>query len=584
MSRQMQRVSIHQAKEQKLSLSVELRPLIYSLGAICLITTIGLFLALQGWKSRKPAFDMMTYIYNADAFLHNGRFPQYGDVSSYGSFSPPGTSWLMLPGVLIFHDPRLFEKVGSAALHLGTLMGIFLLALAALGPRAAYLSIVLYGLSSIGLSFAGSLWPIGHPFFYVWTAYFACLWATRRDPKYFAAAIVIWAIGMYVDMAITPALIMLAVIWLFYRPQVFSWHLLLGGAFILALWYPYLHFESGRGYADIKSQLLRQNIAPHNFKDAWCNPNLTMQTWDEASNQSTANPSAPSTSLNATAGLLGRLLIRANAIKDGLLSNLIENTQMFGFSVLLLLLLIIISGLGLRGFPTRYLPRPIAAFVDRLSLSTAIDMRNQEMVAALVVCLLGPWSVLLIVAEPGRTERFLWLWPLQVILLAAAVTSLLPRLRSSDTIGGIGQVALIALIVPSAILSTVERSHQTGWAGNDAEEVKVAEYIAQDLYSQGKDQAGISYQLLLYPFMVRDHIIDPHYKVGAEFDLLFQYMYGISNTNQCAEGIAPYDEYRIVQIHPEPSEAAPKHYFEIPPDAHFRLIAQFENYQVLRRD
>jgi len=31
-----------------------------------------------------------------------------------------------------------------------------------------------------------------------------------------------------------------------------------------------------------------------------------------------------------------------------------------------------------------------------------------------------------------------------------------------------------------------------------------------------RDQAAIGYQLLFYPFMVQDHVIDPDYKVGAD--------------------------------------------------------------------
>ncbi|HEX6386758.1 MAG TPA: hypothetical protein VF177_18985, partial [Anaerolineae bacterium] len=199
----------HRAVERQRVSSIESRHLIYGVAVVLLVTAIGLLLALQGWKSRPPATDMMTFIYNADAFLKNGTFPQYGDISSYGSFSTPGTSWLMVPGMLIFTDPRLFEKAGSALLHFGTLLGVFLLAQSALGSRPAYLSVVLYGLSGIGLSFAGSLWPIGHPFFYVWMTYFAVHWVTCRDTRYFAAVIVTWMAGMYVDMAITPAVMML---------------------------------------------------------------------------------------------------------------------------------------------------------------------------------------------------------------------------------------------------------------------------------------------------------------------------------------------------------------------------------------
>jgi len=48
----------------------------------------------------------------------------------------------MAPGMLLFHDPRLYEKFGSTLLHLGTLLGVFLLARRSFGMRCAYLSVI----------------------------------------------------------------------------------------------------------------------------------------------------------------------------------------------------------------------------------------------------------------------------------------------------------------------------------------------------------------------------------------------------------------------------------------------------------
>src|ERR1043165_8322589 len=104
-------------------------------GFVLSLTVFGMILSLQGWKSLVPAFDMLTYFDNAYNLLHHGILPAYGDISSYGSFSPPGTSWLMALGMLIFKDPRLYEKAGSALLHLGTLWGIFILTKKLFGLR-----------------------------------------------------------------------------------------------------------------------------------------------------------------------------------------------------------------------------------------------------------------------------------------------------------------------------------------------------------------------------------------------------------------------------------------------------------------
>jgi hypothetical protein len=133
---------------------------------IALCTVFGLSLSIQGWRSRITTFDLVTAIESAQEFVATGRVPDRGILTSFASYTPPGTAWLMLPGVLTFKDPRLFELVGSGILYLGTLVGIFLLARNHFGMPCAYLSVALYGLSELGLFYSNSLWPRGHPFFW----------------------------------------------------------------------------------------------------------------------------------------------------------------------------------------------------------------------------------------------------------------------------------------------------------------------------------------------------------------------------------------------------------------------------------
>ena len=91
-----------------------------------LVAALGAVLILQGWKSRIPIFDMLTTIDAAQEVIDHGRLPDRGVVTSFGSFAPPGLTWLMVPGVALFRDPRLFEYVGSLALYVGTVLGVFL--------------------------------------------------------------------------------------------------------------------------------------------------------------------------------------------------------------------------------------------------------------------------------------------------------------------------------------------------------------------------------------------------------------------------------------------------------------------------
>jgi hypothetical protein len=201
-----------------------------AIAAVLLVAAISIALTMQGWKSRVIAFDLLPFVYKVRDFLETGSFPEHGDTGSYGSFSPPGPAWLMLPGTLLFSDVRLSEYAGAA--------------------------------------FAGSVWPIGRPDFYLWTVFFTGLWVLRRDGIYLAAALGVWGLGMFDDMGITPVFFILPAAWLYYRPPVRIAPLLLVAVVVLAAWSPYLRFEAPRRFVDIRSQLLQKSIFPANYRQA----------------------------------------------------------------------------------------------------------------------------------------------------------------------------------------------------------------------------------------------------------------------------------------------------------------------------
>ena len=137
------------------------------------------------------------------------------------------------------------------------------------------------------------------------------------------------------------------------------------------------------------------------------------------------------------------------------------------------------------------------------------------------------------------------------------------------------------------VLSRVEAWLRTGWSGPDAAEMQAVDYVAKHLYALGKSRAAIGYQTLYMDlpafnfFMAEFNVVDARYKVGADFDLLFTFRHGIVNTNQCAEGISPDDEYRIVQS--SPVWTLPK-YAVLSLNSRFQLLQQFGPYQVFKRN
>jgi 4-amino-4-deoxy-L-arabinose transferase-like glycosyltransferase len=611
------------------------RSLRYGVAFVLLVTTISLIVSAQGWKSRMPAFDLLTYMYAAQEFLASGTIPQHGDTGSYGSYKPPGTAWLMMPGTALFGDPRSVAYVGTAVLHFGALLGTFLLAWRSFGVWPACLAVLLYGFSTHGLFLAGSLWPNGRPDVYVWFVLFTTLWATQRSASYLAAAVTVWGIGMYVDMAIAPALFILPVVWLLYRPPVRAVPLLIAGVVVLAVWSPYLRLQATRDFADIKSQLFLRYILPDRYQQSWCDPGLTLATWQGMTGQGDQGAATE------PVGLSWRLQM----LKDKVLSNFTGAVPVPGVNLLLLVLvlatillcsvpdtsqggpapparqsprlavigmLLVAAGLVLYGIVSggvlgagtipasgvaKKLPQMLILLglilwgAPRLLAATrlVLDRRGIQIhptlpMRLLVICLVVPWLILVIVAEPAKPERFWWVWPAQAILLAASVAYLLPRLTGARPVVVGAQMLLAGTVMLNPFLwGRIASWRMHGWGGADPEEVQVVDYVAQQVRGDGKLKAAIGYQLFLYPFMASYHITNPVYRAGAELEIMLRYRHGIVNLDQCAEGVSVTDEYRILQRRPKPAPDEPQHYFELPDDNQFRLLRRFDLYDVLQR-
>jgi hypothetical protein len=626
---------------------------LYGIAFSSLVAGIAILLTAQGWRSRIPTFDLLTYIYSAHAFLAAGTLPEYGDTSSLGALSAPGTTWLLVPGELIFDDPRLPEYLGAAILDAAALVGLFFLARKYFNTWCACLAVTLYGLSATGIFMAGSLWPIGRPEFLIWMIYLASEWITRRDSRFLAAAVTVWGAGMYVDMAITPALFILPALWVTYRPTIRIKPVFVAGALLALIWFPYLRFEAPRGFADIRSQLLFTSVLSADYASAWCNPSRALRVSDG----NTVTPGgAPATNRRSETLVASETTPSVprrvqNAVNGKLLSNFTAIAEIPGrraFSVALFLVVALcaillsttggarapaeadlrpwwrersivgVLGLVLSGLALFFvgdaaaasLPASVVSLLhtsgkllavggagliafrggvhvaDLLLRRFGVAFQGEERVRErrlLVISLLVPWLVLVAVAETDKPERFLWLWPLQVLFLAAFVTDVLPRLHTPrllvwTIIGAFGAL----LLANGEVLDRTAAWQKDGWAGAEAPEVRVVDYVADQLHGTGKDHAAIGYRLFIYRFMATYHVTNANYKVGADFDLLLRYRQGIANTDRCAEGISSSDEYRIVRVKPRPEAWAPRAFFEVPLDG-FRLVRAIGPYRVYER-
>jgi hypothetical protein len=605
------------------------RELAFGCLVVAAISALGAVMALQGWRSRIPNPDTISSISGAYELVESGRLPDRGVLNSFRSYVPPGATWLFVPGARASSDPRVTEFPGAMILSIGTLIGVFVLARRHVGMRSAMFAVALYGLSELGVKYAGSVGPRGHPFFFVWMVAFTCEWVARRNAWFLAAAIGMWAAGMYVFLELAPALLMLPVVWVFFRPPIRMVPLAVVAVLALLVWLPYLRFESRRSFVDLKSQVFLQTL-PTPDPPLQCDASLRFR---EASS---AQRAAASPAERAVTRIGRRVL----AIGTGSLATF--GTVMPGVDVALL-------ALTLGGIVALFRPKPsgppapyrrrstmigaaflagavifsvpvIRAFLGPNYAITAVTVSSVRTVQvllvlaaiamlawrpldlglrrlrgamdttgadprALITSLVVTWALCLLVVEYGRGERMSFLWPVQAILLAtvAGGVSKLASITARRHIpASIGPAVVLAIVMAGPVMTTAAALRDSSWSGIDAEEVRVASDIADRIRGSGRTGASIGYQVGVAPtwgsWFVQS---DPRYKIGADFDLLLMHPHGIVNTDRCGEGVSRDDEFRLIETRPPAGEVL--EYVDVPPDASFKLVRTYESFELRQR-
>jgi hypothetical protein len=409
-------------------------------------------------------------------------------------------------------------------------------------------------------------------------------------------------------MEMAPAILVIPALWLARRPSVRLAPLIVTGVAAVIIWFSYLQFESRRGFADVMSQIRRERINAV-FEQSWCDPMLIPAEWRRDQSATHASLSA---SQSAPGRVRTRQWIaeKAGVVAGNVFTNF-RNSRVPGASLILFVLTVAGSAMLLADASARRLDESdrwsrwlkwlgigagLAAIIvneatvarvvapdGTLEGSSAAAIRIAQAVlltAALVLvscrrliaaalasalrawrtsaaaalpaagfAILGlviPWALLFLVSEDER--RFWWLWPLQVVPLAASVTYVPTRLGMRRWVVPIGSLAVVGLVAANPVLlSRLEGWTRHGWSGDDAMEIDVVDRIAARMKTGGERQAAIGYDVDFWRFVAAFNVADARYKVGSDFDLLLKYRHGVANLNRCPEGVSPQDEYRVVQ-------------------------------------
>jgi hypothetical protein len=206
----------------------------------------------------------------------------------------------------------------------------------------------------------------------------------------------------------------------------------------------------------------------------------------------------------------------------------------------------------------------------------AIRSRRRFLVLALFV----PWAITLLLTEPARSERLWWLWPLQVIFLAALAFQVVARLPRGRVLSACAAIVLVAAICVTPSTFAHFRSWAAdGWNGAERDGFLAIEYIAQRTPGE---TVKVGYHIPFFAGILKLSQADNIYKVGAEMDTMLEFKFGIRNASRCVEGIDPDDEYRLVGY---PSRTLPGTIaqFDALPGPTFQQIQQVGRIQVFER-
>ena len=122
--------------------------------------------------------------------------------------------------------------------------------------------------------------------------------------------------------------------------------------------------------------------------------------------------------------------------------------------------------------------------------------------AVLITLLLIPWAFLLYGLKDAvmlQETRCWWLWPAQIIVLAALVTDVPVRLKTPPFVTWIAQAAISAMIlINPLILERIKSWTASGWSGSNSYEKQSVDYIAKLILSDNRNNAAIGYNTFFY--------------------------------------------------------------------------------------
>jgi hypothetical protein len=568
---------------------------------------IAVLIRNEGWRNQTLSdSDLLPYFLGAEAQLHSGTFLDHGDLSSYNSFAPPGTVYWVLMGAAVMPDLRLYALPANFLLNLAAAILLYLLLRNALGRAIGMTAGLVYCISLLGYQsiwpighpayilsiLTCTVWWIRSR--NAWALFFACVigafglyvdlailpfllilpfaWLIFRPPLRFFPILAALLIGIliwipYLRFEVPRNFIDIRSLLLRepiqtpteLAPQVpppYCIATLPGEPDMRGETYiPYLDSSvadrlvypqsAGKGLLYYRVCMVFLNL-DRNFDDGYflsASPAIGTVGWiffimgmflsvTMLLPSEWAQHGWLSRLRTAPLGLIcATLLIAAGfffLLSGWMLGNLwAEKDHAFllvGTQIQYYLPWMIFAG-GVGMFLGLRIPR--------------VPARN----AWLLFCTWIPWLVLVLLAEPGRPERFWWLWPLQAAVMVFALHQFVRAWTNSQWALWFASAAMIIAVIPlPSYLPRIQNAIANGYAGEDPAQIRIADYIGRTESLADHKTTAVGYRFANGPYLpVEDLSLWP----GSWFDLLLLTRWRIENIDHPAAGISDKDEWLI---------------------------------------
>jgi hypothetical protein len=585
------------------------RTIALDLVLLSLVALFSVMIRYEGWRSQNLVdADMLPYYAGAERQIQTGAFLDHGDLSSYNSFAPPGTVYWILLGAAFLRDVRLFALPANILLNLASVWLLYFILKSALGRKTALAAGLVYGISLLGyqsvwpighplyillvlgctalwvqkrngwmLFAAGAVGAFG---LYVDLAILPFLfipfvaWLAFRPPLRLVPILAMATVGLFIWLPylryeasknfidirsiltlsrITPEATLEAK---GAPPYCFAtlpgepdmrddtYIPYLGSSVENRLVYPEPGIKSGLYYRACAIFLnMDRNFDGGYFISAA--PLLGSFFWVffmMGMFQALAMIFPPGwTSNRALQRFASTSVWRVTAVSvlmaGGLflLSGLLLQYGAFGKERALFLVL---------QQAQYFLPLLLIALPLGIYLGLQTPSMSPE--KAFTLCALWiPWLLVVLLAEPGRPERFWWLWPLQVGMMLMAFFRYGRALKAPAWLAWVVTIALIVAVFPaSKYIPRMQNILSRGYPGEESEQVRIVDYIGQSANLTGSEYIAVGYSF--HPEDSRPVASDPMRWPGTWFDLLLQTRWKMVNTDHDPQGTSRLDHWRIL--------------------------------------